>query len=520
MSSRRTRKTFTRRRLLVGGGILVAGCAAVPIGGAATFFLANQPDSTVGDIDFINPLAIPPLLAPEPDANGRKTFDLTLQTGQTRIIPDGTAETWGINGPFLGPTLRARRGDTVAFAIHNELPADSTIHWHGMHLPADMDGGPHQMIPVGDTWSPEWTIEQPAATLWYHPHPHGVTAEHVYRGVAGMFLLDDDASDGLDLPREYGADDIPLIIQDKRFTGDGDLTMDTGSFFDQLGGSSSFGVLGDTMLVNGTYAPYVDVTRSLTRFRILNGSNARFYNLGFSDARPFHLVATDNGLVPGEPVELTRLQLGPGERAEIVVACEPRERVVLRSFEQDLGGSGRQIGANDTFDILQVRAASTLAPSPALPETLGGSGAPDVPDDATTRSFKLEGHGKINGEKMDMSRIDEVVPANALEIWKVESNGLPHTFHIHGSTFHVLDVDGGEPESALRGPKDTVFVGPDHAVTLAVQFLAYTDPNTPYMYHCHILRHEDNGMMGQFVVVDPGTEDSVPREIEGHHAHH
>jgi FtsP/CotA-like multicopper oxidase with cupredoxin domain len=216
---------------------------------------------------------------------------------------------------------------------------------------------------------------------------------------------------------------------------------------------------------------------------------------------------------------LTRLQLGPGERAEIVAAFSPGESVVLRSFTQDLGGSGRQVGSNDTFDLLELRAGERLEPSGELPETLGEPSEPAFPEHATVRTFRLEGHGRINGEQMDMRRIDEVVPAGALEVWEVESDGLPHTFHIHGATFRVIAVEGRAPEAALRGPKDTVFVGPNHAVTLAVQCDEETDPQSPYMYHCHILRHEDNGMMGQFVVVEPGTEDGVSRHIGGHAQH-
>jgi FtsP/CotA-like multicopper oxidase with cupredoxin domain len=518
MSSSR-RKKYTRRALIAGGGLL--GCCVLGTGGrAVNVFISNRPESNVGDLGFTTPLAIPPILEAASDGDGRKVFDLTVQTGQKHIVPDGTAETWGINGPFLAPTLRARRGDQIAIALHNELPEDTTIHWHGMHLPAAMDGGPHQMIPVGASWHPEWTIDQPAATLWYHPHPHGETARHVYRGVAGLFILDDDESDALDLPREYGVDDVPLIIQDKRFTDDGDLTMDTGSFLETLGGSASFGVLGDTILVNGTYDPFFEVTRERIRFRILNGSNARFYNLGFTDDRSFHLVATENGFLPDGPVALDRLLLGPGERAEIVVAFEPGNEAVLRSYEADLGDSGRQIGANDTWDLIAFRAADSLEPSPVLPAVLdAGNAAPEVPDDATIREFELNGHGSINGEEMDMARIDEVVPAGALEVWKVRSDGMPHTFHIHGATFHVLEVAGGDPPDHLRGPKDTVFVGPDHDVTLAVQFEQDTDPDTPYMYHCHILRHEDNGMMGQFVVIDPGTEDAVDTTLDLDHHH-
>lgn len=512
------RSKLTRRALLAGGGVLGC-CVAVSAGGAATFFLTNRAESTFGDLDFTTPLHIPPLLEGQSDADGRRMFDLTLQTGETRIVPAGEAETWGFNGSFLGPTLRARRGDTIAMSVHNELPEATSIHWHGMHLPAVMDGGPCQMIAAGDAWTPEWTVDQPAATLWYHPHPHGQTAEHVYRGVAGLFLIEDEASDNPDLPREYGVDDIPLIIQARSFTDDGDVSLDTGSFIHQICGSANFGLLGDTIQVNGAYDPHFEVTRPLTRFRILNGANARFFNLGFDDDRPFQLIATDNGFAPGEPVELTRLLLGPGERAEILVAFTAGDEAVLRSYEQELGGGGRQIGANDTFEIIQFRAADGL-PAATLPIELRFVPPPLVPPDgATEREFELDGHNRINDQEMDMNRIDLAIPAGALQVWTVRSNGQPHTFHIHGATFHVLEVDAQEPLAHLRGPKDTVFVGADHPVKLAVQFGTHVDPGTPYMYHCHVLRHEDNGMMGQFVIVDPGDEDESPVTIEGHAEH-
>ncbi len=515
MTSRR--KTYTRRALIAAGALTV-GCAAVGTGGYVAFQRATEPISNIGEVDFATALAIPPLLDPEPGEDGRKHVDLTLQTGSSQIVPGGTAETWGVNGPFLAPTLRARRGDDLAVTLRNELPEATTIHWHGMHLPAAMDGGPHQMIPVGETWQPAWTVDQPAATLWYHPHPHGATAEHVYRGVAGMILLDDDESAGLVLPREYGADDIPLIIQDKNVDDAGDMSLDDGGFVEQIFGSSNFGILGDTILVNGTYGPVFEPIRTLTRFRILNGSNARFYNLGFTDDRPFRLIATENGLVPGEPVELTRVLVGPGERVEIVVAFAEGEEVTLRSFKQDLGETQNRIGSDDTFDILRVRSPRSLEPSPEPPSELtGGNEVPDVPANATRREIELQGHGRINGEKMDMGRIDQVVPAGAVERWTVSSTSEPHTFHIHGCSFHVLEVDGAQPEEHLRGPKDTVFIHPDRPVVLAVRFAGHVDPETPYMYHCHILRHEDNGMMGQFVVVEPGTEGSVATTLEAHH---
>lgn len=515
MASRR--RKYTRRALLAAGALAV-GCTAVGAGGYVAVRVANKPINNIGDVEFASTLAIPPLLDPEPSEDGRKHYDLTLQTGSSQLVPEGEAKTWGVNGPYLAPTLRARRGDDVAVTLRNELPEATTIHWHGMHLPALMDGGPHQMIPTGKTWQPEWTVDQPAATLWYHPHPHGDTAAHVYRGIAGMFLLDDEESAGLSLPKEYGVDDIPLIIQDKRFDAAGNITIDVGGFIEDLFGSSNFGVLGDTILVNGTYGPVFAPARTLTRFRILNASNARFYNLGFTDDRRFRLIATDNGLLPGEPVELTRLLVGPGERAEIVVAFDAGEEITLRSYPQDLGDSENLLGSDDTFDILRMRATRSLDASPPVPSELGaGLPAPDVPDNATLRDIELQGHNRINDEEMDMGRIDLVIPARAVEVWRVSSSGQPHTFHIHGCSFHVLDIGGEAPLPQGRGSKDTVFIHPDRSVTLAVQFDGYVDPATPYMYHCHILRHEDNGMMGQFVVVEPETVRSVTTTIGAPH---
>jgi len=510
----RSRPSTITRRTLIAGGVGLGGCVA--LGGAFTIPAALGPgtQTNVGALDFTNPLTIPPLADSRIDGSGRRVFELTLQAGETEFPGKGMAATWGVNGPFLGPTLRAAQGEAVAMAVHNELPDATSIHWHGMHLPAAMDGGPHQMIAPGATWEPHWTVEQPAATLWYHPHPHGETALHVYRGIAGLFLLDDDASAALNLPSEYGVDDIPLIIQDKRMKDDGSFDTNAASFPDSLRGGGVFGILGRTILVNGTYDPYLAVRRSRVRFRILNGSNARFYNLGFTDDRSFSLIATDNGLVP-EPVPLTRLLVGPGERAEIIVEFAPDEEVTLRSYPQDLHVPRpirRQLGADDTFDIIRVRAGSLGAAAP-LPFRLAGDAGAEIPADATVRTFSLDDHTSINGRTMDMARIDLAIPAGALEVWTVQSDGQPHTFHIHGATFRVLDVGGQAPGATLRGPKDTVPITPDRPVRLAVQFGSHVDPQMPYMYHCHLLRHEDNGMMGQFVIVEPGTEDSTPMTL-------
>jgi len=492
--------------------LLALGMVALVAAGCALYSRADV--NTVGELGFENELAIPPLLEPQ-EEDGRKVFDLTLQQGRAELLPGKPAETWGANGAYLGPTLRAERGDHVELRVRNELPETTTVHWHGMHLPGAADGGPHQPIEPGETWTPSWEVDQPAATLWYHPHPHGETADHVYRGVAGLFLLDDPETSGVALPGDYGVDDIPLIIQDKRLDDDGELDFSQGLI-------SPTGRLGGTILVNGTSSPYVEVGDERVRFRLLNGSNARVYNVGFADDREFDLIATEGGLLE-TPRRMGRIQLSPGERAEIVAAFQPDEQIVLRSFEPDLGTNfweNRFTGGDDSFDLLEIRAAAGLTPSPEVPGSLA-AGERYIREDATrTRSFELSGQSRINGRKMDMSRIDEIVRPGATEIWKVRNAaGIPHNFHPHGVSFAVLDYAGEEPPAHLSGLKDTVYVPPDETVSLLVRFPDYPDPASPYMFHCHMLMHEDRGMMGQFVLADQGGEDAGERSAHGQPGH-
>ena len=416
-----------------------------------------------------------------------------------------------MNGAYLGPTLRASRGDEVELRVRNALPETTTIHWHGMHLPAAADGGPHQPIEPGALWSPRWAIDQPAATLWYHPHPHGKTADHVYRGLAGLFILDDPGATDVGLPDEYGVDDLPLIIQDKRLNGDGSLDFSAGAI-------SPTGRLGDEILVNGTHEPYVEIRHERVRLRLLNASDARVYRIGFVDDRAFDLVATDGGLLDA-PQRLRRIQLSPGERAEIVAAFEPGERVVLRSFEPHLGTdffNERFAGGDDRFDLLELRAAGQLVAAPGVPERLAAEPPQLDADEATrTRRFELSGNTRINGKRMDPSRIDEVVTVGTTEIWEVHnSSGTPHSFHVHDVRFRVLEYAGEPPPAHLLGLKDTIYVPPGKTVRFVVHFSDYTDPDLPYMLHCHILRHEDRGMMGQFVVVERGEQAGAPPSHE------
>lgn len=493
MSTRFSRRTFFR-----GAAVLLAGAVA------AACSRRDQPEPRGYDAEP-RPLPIPPLYEGEL-INGRRHFQVTTRAGSAEILPGIATATWGFSGDHLGPTFRARRGEDVTVEITNELDEMTTIHWHGMKLPAWADGGPHSPIEPGATWTPEWTVDQPAATLWYHPHPHERTALHCYRGLAGMFLLDDDVTAGLDLPYEYGVDDIPVIITDAKFTADGQLDEEI---------DPTFGLLGDTPLVNGITNCRFEATTRRVRLRLLNAAGMRFHHLALADARPFQVIASDSGLLAA-PEEVESVLLGPAERVEIIVDLDPGEKVTLRSVGLDnnfgipTGENSPDFGFHDEFDLLRITGPGENAPQPPeLPGELD-SAAQTSPDlrGAPRREFVLNTF-EINGQLMDMERVDFVIDHRGPEVWTVtnENADWPHNFHIHDARFKVLRLTGTDvTEATISGWKDTVALPPGSTAELAVEFGWYPDNTMPYMFHCHMLLHEDMGMMGQFMVAAPGQE--------------
>ncbi|MGB9375358.1 MAG: multicopper oxidase domain-containing protein [Jiangellales bacterium] len=483
-------------RMLV--AVLVAAVVAVGLTGCSL----GGGEGSIADVEAFQPLPVPPLAPSRLDDDGRRVFDLDVRETSTDFGAGPVPGTWGANGDYLAPTIRAERGDTVVVNVTNGTPEMTTLHWHGMHVPARMDGGPHSMVPPGTTWSPTWTIDQPAATLWFHPHPHGQTAEQIYRGLAGLFIIDDPAADPGGLPDEYGVDDIPLVVQDKSFTPSGELDFEAGE-------TTAVGFVGDTVVVNGALGAYLEADHERIRLRLLNASTARIYRFAMADDRPFSVIASDGGLL-AEPVTTTSVQLSPAERAEIVVDLRPGETTALVSHTPDLGArvDAARIFGGATFDVLQIRAGDDLEPAPDLPTTTAELPAVDRASAAGSRAFVMGGR-IINGRLMDMGRIDEVVTVDTPEIWSVTNqSSLPHNFHVHDGQFRVLSMDGSPPPAELAGWKDTVYVAPTTTVEVLVRFETYTDPGFPYMYHCHLTVHEDQGMMGQFVVVEPGTDPS------------
>ncbi|NNE68617.1 MAG: multicopper oxidase domain-containing protein [Pyrinomonadaceae bacterium] len=481
--------------LSLGIGASGAGC-----------FLSKTNGSTAKDQTFVHPLAIPPVLEGV-NRNERKVFDLTVQNGVTSFFEGSKTPTMGYNGTYLGPTIRAKRGERISFRIHNKLHEETTVHWHGLHVPAVMDGGPHQKIAVDETWKPEFTVDQPAATLWYHSHQFHRTAIQVYHGLAGLFYVDDENSEKLSIPSEYGVDDFPIVIQDRMFNRDNSFYY-SNSMHDQM-----MGMIGDVFLVNGVVNPRLVVKRQRIRFRILNGANAQTYFLRFSDSREFFQIATDGGFLKS-PTSLTELRVAPGERAEVLVDLKPNDDVVLENRPQDGSGRGGMMNrgrSNESKGVLRITGNDTLRKSEEIPASLSAvrNWLPERAVKTRRLVFQMGmgmmsrsgGRFTINGRSIDINRIDQTVKLNDIEIWElVNRSPIPHPIHIHDIQFRILDRNGKTPPKNEQGLKDTVLVEPNETVRVITQFEHFADDKSPYMFHCHILEHEDGGMMGQFLV--------------------
>ena len=485
-------------------------------GGSATAFLAGTvsacetQEANLARPDERNRLAVPPL-DPGERQGGERVFNLTLQQGTTRFFDGIATPTIGINQSFLGPTLEMRRDDNVRMRVRNELNETATVHWHGFHLPAAADGGPHQPIAPGSTWSPGFEVRQRASLFWYHSHALHRSGPQVYAGLAGAIYVRDEDEDRLNLPSDYGIDDIPLIVQDRAFGSDGHFVY-SGSMHSRM-----MGMRGDTLLVNGTVDPVFEATSDHLRLRLLNGSNARFYAFSFKDGRSFQIIASDGGLLEN-PIRADRVVLAPGERAQIIVDLSNGRPAELRAADDGnmgmmgrgmmgRGRSGSAMNGGNVFRVLDILPSASRRKGFSPPRQLVQLSAADPSLAVRQRRFVLDmgmgmmGGFTINGQSMDMQRIDERVPVDEWEIWQIENASMmAHPFHIHDVQFRVLDRNGRPSPAPERGLKDTVVINPGERVRLLLRFEDYTDPDLPYMYHCHILEHEDAGMMGQFLV--------------------
>jgi len=439
---------------------------------------------------------------------------LTAARGVHAFFPGDEVRSYGISAPMLGPVIRLHRGETTGIRVENALSRVTTLHWHGLIVPGDVDGGPHNVVAPGASWDIELTVDQPEATAWYHAHPHGETAEQVYAGLAGMLIVEDGSGETLGMPRDYGIDDLPLILQDRYFDRTG------APVYDPRPMEIMAGYRGDTFVVNGVVSPVARVPAGIVRLRLLNGANARIFDLAFSDGRSFNVVASDGGYLES-PVERRGLLVAPAERYEILVDFSDGAAVVLETGPDQnipmmgMMGSG---AAADGGPLMRFEVDPTIVPKvSALPQKLVALPRLDPSSSAGRRAFQLNdmmmggmggmmGRGRgggrlgpslaINDRPFDMARIDFETRRGTMETWRISGQMMAHPFHVHGTQFQILSLAGRPPPPHLRGWKDTVLVAPE--AEILVPFAQAAPREFPYMFHCHILEHEDAGMMGQF----------------------
>ena len=457
-----------------------------------------------------NALLIPPTLS-------GTDINLTLQKGSHQFLSGSITQTMGANGDILGPTLLLKQGDFVNFNIKNNLGETTTIHWHGMHVSAANDGGPHTTILADETWSPSFTVMDKAAVYWYHPHLHAHTNEHVSKGIAGMIIVRDDEEAALDLPRTYGVDDFPLVLQTKDFDADNQIVVPSNS--------------DDVAMVNATIDPVLQVPAQVVRFRTLNGSSMRTFNLGLSSNTDFYQIASDGGLLK-ESFKTKRVRLSQGERAELLIDFSGMEgqTVYLMSYASELqngiygatnagmmpmltlnGYKPNPLNGAD-YNLLKFEVgAPTANPVTTIPTTLVDVPVLSESDANITRKLlfqpeqggpnHLNGKFLINGVSFDPNVINYTIPLNNTEIWEIRNqSGISHPFHIHDVQFNILSRNGVAPPINEQGRKDVILVRPQETIRFITKFEDFADDSVPYMYHCHLLIHEDDGMMGQFTV--------------------
>lgn len=467
-------------RLMVGAVGLVALLLLVGCGGGGGPGDGGE-DLVPIDVGVaaVNALMIPPLLAPTVVGNVMR-FELSITDSQHVFGEGQAATTLAYNGQSIfGPTLLWRSGEFVSVEVTNDLAEITTTHWHGADVPAAADGGPWSTIDPGESWLTEFEVIQPAATLWYHPHHNGTTAEQVYRGAAGRIIVEDGNPNAAMLPRAYGVDDIPLVLQDKEFDAEGQLAFEIND--------SPVGDLNDELTVNATFDPYVTVPEGLVRLRLLNGSQARVYELSV-DVGPLIKIAGDGGLLEA-PVEVDTVELAPGDRAELIVDTSQGATALLDA------NFGR---------VVELRPDASLPAVRDLPESLAEVEAlADSPID-NHRTFVLDevgGGWGINGSQMDMGVVNETIRFGDTERWTVVSVDGTHAFHVHQTQFQIVEWNGEPPGPADSGWEDTVLVREGDEVVIIARFDSYANPDIPYMLHCHVLDHEEEGMMGQFQVL-------------------
>ena len=468
-------------------------------------------------------------------------ISLTSQMGELAVFPGEPTRIWRyraivnkgdknrvihLPGSYLGPIINVRQGEKIRVRFTNAIPEESIIHWHGLHVPAAMDGHPRNVVSKGQSYLYEFTVKNRAGTYWYHPHPHGRTGPQVYGGLAGLFLVSDEEEQSLGLPD--GEYDIPLVIQDRTFDRNNQFIYTSGHRMAQM-----TGFLGDLILVNGMPDFTLPVSTTTYRLRLLNGSNSRIYRLAWEDGRPLTIIGTDGGLL-ARPVSRRYLFLAPGERVELWADFSDtpmgyQTALISLPFDGGAKGSARMgrgmmmggstsanltlpLGAN--LSVLKIKVTKTVKKYRPLPQQLTDM-KPDRQIDTDSihlsRQFYLTmGHMQwtINGRTFQMEDVadDEIVQLGTKEIWEFNNTGggmmpmmdMAHPIHLHGKQFRVIERSGVRHAGYMdAGWKDTVLLMPGEGIRILVDFDEFPGM---FLYHCHNLEHEDMGMMRNYFV--------------------
>jgi len=444
-----------------------------------------------------NELRIPPVIS---------GGDLTVASTNYQIYPGTDSQILSINNTFPAPTIKIKKGDTFSVKVINNLSENTNIHWHGIHDPSPMDGHPKYPIAPGASFDVMYPITQRAGTFFYHSHVDMGTARQTYMGMMGCLIIEDDEEKSLGLPS--GDFDIPLLIQDKRFDTNKQL------LYAPTEADSFEGFLGDTILINGTPNASLTIAPTLYRFRLVNGSNARIYKIGLSDNSSFTIIGNDGGLID-KPVSVTTATIGPAERVDILIdfsSYAQGKTVNLHSSAFSFSGyqGSGTLGQGAEFDLMQFQVDKSGSSGGVIPPALPAITAYNVKDIKNSRLFQFSGPTLINSLSFDMDRIDQVVPFGDLEKWTfMNLSQVIHHIHVHGTQFQVLNHGTGNPPDVTEaGWKDIVRLEPSSSANVLIRFTDYTGI---YLIHCHVLEHEDMGMMSNFQVVAGGSVKENPQ---------
>ncbi|MEE9412098.1 MAG: multicopper oxidase domain-containing protein [Methylococcales bacterium] len=483
---------------------------------------------------------------------------LTLKQIRTKILTGPKTWIWKIDGKllkgpkatlenheesYLGPTLRLQKGQKVRIHLTNHLSSQSILHWHGMHVPADMDGNPMYAINKGETYVYEFEVVNRAGSYWYHAHTHSYTGKQVYNGLAGLMLVSDDEEQMLKLPS--GDYDVPLVIQDRTFDSKNQLVY-LNHMMQRM-----HGFLGEQIMVNGQADFVLPVASRAYRVRLLNGSNSRIYKLAWDDGTPMTVIGVDGGLLE-QPEKLPYLMLAPAERREIWIDLSRRSvgteltmysAAFTAGMQGMMGGGmmggrrGRMMGGRgmmgggmmnnnaiplgSEYPVFKIRVTKKANANDQLPSRLSKIAPLRLKDAANAdkpRTISLSMRhmsALLNGRsyKMNDVRSDEIIPVNSLQLIEFDNDmhgmmSMPHPMHLHGEQFQIVkrELNPGS-QSAYKtvnagfvdsGWHDTVMVMPGEKLTLLKPF---NDFKGMFMYHCHNLEHEDLGMMRDFRIV-------------------